>query len=338
MAQRRTHNLTLDIPTSKHSTEKETNGILRCDDKEFAVQGEDDFERLAKLGSGPFGAVCKVRHKLSNLVFAVKELCGVDEKVATLTREVSILTKSKDSCPFIVRYFGFHQQQVSVGLIMELMRCSVSDMYKTVQRKQLRFPEELLGTIAASILAGLDFLLYEKKIVHRDIKPTNILLGFDGTVKLCDFGVSKDVLRESMLHESRIDRITRTSCYTAPERFSNPMSCFDARSDVWSVGITMVELACLESPYGDVDNFMALMALVLHGPVPTIPDNLDYPLVRSFAALCLKMEIKDRPYYRPPSESAISLSGHPLIATYQESRINIVEWLERVEALPEPDP
>ena len=109
---------------------------------------------------------------------------------------------------------------------------SLDVLLKTVGR----LPEKIIGVISVSVLLGCRFLHEEKKVMHRDIKPSNILVNSEGKVKLCDFGVSANLIN------SIANSFVGTRSYMAPERLTGTQE-YTIKSDVWALGITLVEFA-----------------------------------------------------------------------------------------------
>ena len=127
-----------------------------------------------------------------------------------------------------------------------------------------RIPEPIAGQVALSTLRGLTFLKDSLNVIHRDIKPSNILLNSKGEIKVCDFSVSGE------LHKSKAKTYTGTQYYMAPERIRPSESKqYDIRSDMWSLGLTLVELAMGEYPYPREDNVFAMLTHIIKGPTPS---------------------------------------------------------------------
>ena len=162
-----------------------------------------------------------------------------------MDRDVLEQTRESDS---IVKYYGALFGEGDLWVFMEIMNASLDKFYRkyygmpTIDSPILTvepFPEYVLGKIAVNVVSALDFL-YKRSIIHRDVKPSNILINISGNVKLCDFGISGYLVNS-------IARTFEAGCrpYMAPERInpSKDNPGYDIRSDVWSFGITMLEIA-----------------------------------------------------------------------------------------------
>lgn len=165
--------------------------------------------------------------------------------------------------------------------------------------------------------------MYSLKIIHRDIKPSNILINRQGQVKLCDFGISGRLVNS-------LAKTFEAGCkpYMAPERI-NPVldperNGYDIRSDVWSLGITMLELSIGKFPYpATPGNFFLQIKAVCEDDPPRLPSETirftdDY---RDFITKCLQKDYKNRPYYT-------SLLDHPFILTNKDN--DILDFVSRV--------
>lgn len=147
------------------------------------------------------------------------------------------------SSPFIVSFYGAYLQDPHICMCMEFMdKGSLDNIYKKVGP----IPEPILGRIALAVVKGLTYLYEVHKIMHRDVKPSNILLNSLGQIKICDFGVSGELIN------SVADTFVGTSTYMSPERISGDP--YTVKSDVWSLGITLVELAIGRFPFSSDDD------------------------------------------------------------------------------------
>jgi mitogen-activated protein kinase kinase len=154
----------------------------------------------------------------------------------------------------------------------------------------------VLGKIAEAVLGGLTYLYRAHRIMHRDIKPSNILVNSKGQIKLCDFGVSSE------LEGSVADTFVGTGTYMAPERIKGAQ--YTIHSDVWSFGLTLMELAIGKFPFNNSDNdehggpqsILDLLQQIVMEPAPKLPKSDAFPLIlEQIIEKCLIKEPKQRP-------------------------------------------
>ncbi|XP_034535901.1 dual specificity mitogen-activated protein kinase kinase 5 isoform X1 [Notolabrus celidotus] len=215
-----------------------TNGQINAQDISYQEQ----------LGHGNGGTVYKAYHLLGKKVLAVKviPLDITVELQKQIMSELEILYKC-DS-PYIITFFSAFFVENRISICTEFMDGGSLDVYK-------RIPEHVLGRIAVAVVKGLTYL-WSLKILHRDVKPSNMLVNTRGQVKLCDFGVS------TQLVNSIAKTYVGTNAYMAPERISGEQ--YGIHADVWSVGISFMELALGMFPYPQIQkNQGSLMPLQL---------------------------------------------------------------------------
>ena len=241
-----------------------------------------DFKTICPLGKGNFGVVRKMLHEPTGKELAVKSIPytfnSPDEQQKM--RDLDISMRLSD-CQFAICIYGALYQEGDVWIFMELMTTSLDKLYGAVKDHGEQFPEPVLQRIAFSVVSALEYLHQELRVIHRDVKPSNILVNDSGDIKLCDFGVS-GVLVDSLAK-------TNVGCkpYMAPERIDPARSQgvgYDIRSDVWSLGITMVELTILAFPYDAFKDMFAQINAVVMGPPPTIPKDRGYSLLRTISS------------------------------------------------------
>ncbi len=196
-----------------------------------------NFEMLSRLGEGASGEVHKVRHRPTGLIMAKKTMSTSPNPA--IHRQILRELAFNRSChsDYIVRYYGafLEDQDTSIAICMEYAEAgSLDAIYKKVKSRNGRTGEKVLGKVAESVLKGLSYL-HERKIIHRDIKPSNIVVTREGQIKLCDFGVSGELIN------SVAGTFTGTSYYMAPERIRG--LAYTITSDVWSLGLTVLEVA-----------------------------------------------------------------------------------------------
>ncbi|KAL6425388.1 hypothetical protein ACFW04_009523 [Cataglyphis niger] len=193
---------------------------------------DEDFEKLGELGAGNGGVVMKVRHKESGLIMA-RKLIHLEVKPAIkkqIIRELKVLHE----CNFahIVGFYGAFYSDGEISICMEYMDGGSLDL---ILKKAGRIPEPILGTITSAVLKGLSYLRDKHAIMHRDVKPSNILVNSAGEIKICDFGVSGQLI------DSMANSFVGTRSYMSPERLQG--THYSVQSDVWSLGLSLVEMA-----------------------------------------------------------------------------------------------
>ncbi|CAD5214822.1 unnamed protein product [Bursaphelenchus okinawaensis] len=297
--------------------------------------GYEDLQNIGEIGAGRFGIVCKMRHIPTKFMMAVKRVRLISNqyenvesrrRMQQLQNEVQMI-KEASTCPEVVRFYGVTFNEGDCLICMELMDISLDRLYKIVhQTTKMPFYEPVLGVIAVTVLNALNCLKKLKHIIHRDVKPSNILLNCRGKVKICDFGIS-GYLEDSMAKTKDV------GCrpYMAPERLMANVEGYDTRSDVWSLGITLVETARGVFPYPDFNKkcLFAQIELVVHGDPQFLSPSDGYnPITILFVNRCLTKEYKDRPTFEVLMQSPFYLHYSKLrdrdsiVASYVQQMIN----------------
>ncbi|XP_068914965.1 dual specificity mitogen-activated protein kinase kinase 4 isoform X3 [Tenebrio molitor] len=303
-----------------------SSGKLQIDGKTYDFTS-DDLQDIGEIGRGGFGTVNKMVHRKSNTVVAVKRIRStVDEKEQKqLLMDLDVVMKSNE-CRYIVQFYGalFKELQGDCWIVMELMDTSLDKFYKFIyERLNDRIPEEILGKIALATVKALNYLKEKLKIIHRDVKPSNILLDRKGNIKLCDFGISGQL----------VDSIARTrdaGCrpYMAPERI-DPQTAkgYDVRSDVWSLGITLMEVATGHFPYPRWSSVFDQLHQVVNGEPPRLTVNHNANTFTSefvdFVNTCLIKEELARPKYK-------QLLEDPFIVRAQKEKVDVAAYVSRI--------
>ncbi|KAK1926760.1 kinase-like domain-containing protein [Papiliotrema laurentii] len=229
---------------------------------------DEDLEVLGDLGAGNGGTVTRVWNKKRNTVMA-RKLILVDAKPSVrkqILRELQIMNDCNS--PYIVGYFGCFPVDVHVGVVMEFMDAGSLDH---IYRNNGPLPIDMVGKVAEAVLRGLVYLYDVHRIIHRDIKPSNILANTAGEIKLADFGVSGELIN------SIANTFVGTSTYMSPERIQG--APYTIKSDVWSLGISLIELALGRFPFSDSQESDAEF-----DPDPTLPLSTNRPKVDRNAA------------------------------------------------------
>lgn len=200
----------------------------------------EDLKTLAELGAGNGGTVTKVLHEKSGTVMA-KKVVFIDAKPSVrkqILRELQILHECNSR--YIVSFYGAYLNEPHICMCMEFMdKDSLDGIYK----KYGPIPPEICGKIAVVVVHGLTYLYDAHRIIHRDVKPSNILVNGAGQIKICDFGVSGELIN------SIADTFVGTSTYMSPERIQGDQ--YSVKSDVWSLGVSVIELALGRFPFAE---------------------------------------------------------------------------------------
>lgn len=204
---------------------------------------DDDFHRICELGAGNGGVVNKVRHKPSGLVMA-RKLIHLEIKPAIrnqIIRELQVLHECNS--PYIVGFYGAFYSDGEISICMEHMDGGSLDQSL---KKAGKIPEQILGKVSIAVIKGLSYLREKHKIMHRDVKPSNILVNSRGEIKLCDFGVSGQLI------DSMANSFVGTRSYMSPERLQG--THYSVQSDIWSMGLSLVEMAIGRFPIPPPDS------------------------------------------------------------------------------------
>uniref|UniRef100_A0A8C2E686 mitogen-activated protein kinase kinase n=1 Tax=Cyprinus carpio TaxID=7962 RepID=A0A8C2E686_CYPCA len=257
---------------------------------------EHDLQYQEQLGHGNGGTVYKAYHLLGKRIVAVKviPLDITVELQKQIMSELEILYKC-DS-PYIIKFYSAFFVENRISICTEFMDGGSLDVY-------WRIPEHVLGRIAVAVVKGLTYL-WSLKILHRDVKPSNMLVNTRGQVKLCDFGVS------TQLVNSIAKTYVGTNAYMAPERISGEQ--YGIHSDVWSVGISFMEplqlLQCI------VDEDPPVL------PIGQFSEKFVHFITQceeSFASFCVFFFFS-------------SLQDHPFIMQYNDGNTEVVSmWVCR---------
>lgn len=246
-----------------------------------------DFYLRRVLGRGGFGAVyLGYERKTSNQV-AVKviDLEETTDDMITISREISALAQGQ-SCSQLVNYFGCSVLGTKLWIAMEYVDGgSVADLLK--KRYPSGLKEKYIAVIIREVLLGLQYLNDCGKI-HRDIKSANILVStLTGDVKLADFGASRQ-LTDTM---RKCNTFVGSPYWMAPEVMMQ--DSYDGKADVWSLGITCLELAYGKPPYANVSP-MQVMNLIVQKSSPQLEGDFS-DRFKEFVALCLIKDPEKRP-------------------------------------------
>uniref|UniRef100_A0A8C7EH57 mitogen-activated protein kinase kinase n=1 Tax=Nothoprocta perdicaria TaxID=30464 RepID=A0A8C7EH57_NOTPE len=277
----------------------ESSGKLKISPEQHWDFTAEDLKDLGEIGRGAYGSVNKMVHKPSGQIMAVKRIRStVDEKEQKqLLMDLDVVMRSSD-CPYIVQFYGALFREGDCWICMELMSTSFDKFYKYVYSVlDDVIPEEILGKITLATVKALNHLKENLKIIHRDIKPSNILLDRNGNIKLCDFGISGQL----------VDSIAKTR-----DAGCRPYMAY--------------ELATGRFPYPKWNSVFDQLTQVVKGDPPQLSNSEERefsPSFINFVNLCLTKDESKRPKYK-------ELLKHPFILMYEERTVDVACYVCKI--------
>ncbi|XP_057190912.1 TRAF2 and NCK interacting kinase a isoform X1 [Triplophysa rosa] len=286
------------------------------------------FELVELVGNGTYGQVYKGRHVKTGQLAAIKCMDVTGEEEEEIKAEINMLKKYSHH-KNIATYYGAFIKKNPPGmddqlwLVMEFCGAgSVTDLIKNTKGNSLR--EDWTAYISREILRGLAHL-HNNKVIHRDIKGQNVLLTENAEVKLVDFGVSAQLDRTV----SRRNTFIGTPYWMAPEVIAcdeNPEATYDYKSDLWSLGITAIEMAEGAPPLCDMHPMRALF-LIPRNPAPRLKSKKWSKKFQSFIESCLVKNHNQRP-------NTEQMLKHPFIRDLpneRQIRIHLKDHIDRTK-------
>ncbi|XP_066496637.1 dual specificity mitogen-activated protein kinase kinase 3 isoform X1 [Tiliqua scincoides] len=305
-------------PTPPRNLDSRT--FITIGEKNFEVEA-DDLVSVLELGRGAYGVVEKVWHEKSHTTMAVKRIRATvnTQEQKRLLMDLDISMRTVD-CFYTVTFYGALFREGDVWICMELMDTSLDKFYKKVLEKEQTIPEDILGKIAVSIVRALEHLHSKLSVIHRDVKPSNVLINKQGHVKMCDFGISGYL----------VDSVAKTldaGCkpYMAPERINPELNQrgYNVKSDVWSLGITLIEMAILHFPYESWGTPFQQLRQVVEEPSPQLPaDSFSADFV-DFTAQCLRKNPAERMSY-------LELMAHPFFTLHDTRETDMASFVKEI--------
>nr|XP_023013766.1 serine/threonine-protein kinase hippo-like [Leptinotarsa decemlineata] len=278
--------------------------LKKLSEESLTRQPEEVFDLICKLGEGSYGSVYKALHKESGQVLAIKQV-PVDTDLQEIIKEISIMQQC-DS-PFVVKYYGSYFKNTDLWIVMEF--CGAGSVSDIMRLRKKTLTEDEIATILSDTLKGLEYLHLRRKI-HRDIKAGNILLSSEGHAKLADFGVAGQ-LTDTM---AKRNTVIGTPFWMAPEVIQE--IGYDCVADIWSLGITALEMAEGKPPYGDIHPMRAIF-MIPTKPPPSFrePDRWSNEFT-DFVSICLVKNPEER-------ATATDLLSHPFLGNSKTPSILI---------------
>jgi mitogen-activated protein kinase kinase 3 len=294
---------------------------MRDSEKAFVVN-PDELTVGEVIGRGASSYVQQAKHIPSGTMLALKVVNMFDKgNRDQLMREIECLYDA--SCPALVRFFGAFYRDGTISIALEYMD---GGSLANVLHQVGPLGEGVLAHIAYQICYGLQYMKEMLKRFHRDLKPSNVLINSSGVVKLSDFGLSR-ALGDS---DAMCATFVGTFKYMSPERIRN--KSYDYVSDIWSLGLVLIECATGSYPYSGKDpescTYIEMVQTILENDPPGLPDGFS----RGFNEFVEKCVFKE-PEKRLPANVLI---GSPWLqvngATSLENAITgFRRWIESLQ-------
>ncbi|XP_061441951.1 serine/threonine-protein kinase Nek10 isoform X1 [Rhineura floridana] len=286
------------------------NALLEDEVKQIAENIEDinqnkaptkyigNYAILDHLGSGAFGSVYKVRKHSGQNLLAMKEInlhnpaFGKDKKdrdssVKNIVSELTII-KEQLYHPNVVRYYRTFLENDRLYIVMELIEgASLGEHFHSLKEKQQQFTEERIWNIFIQLCLALRYLHKEKRIVHRDLTPNNIMLGDEDKVTITDFGLAKQ-----KQENSKLTSVVGTILYSCPEVVKSEP--YGEKADVWAAGCVLYQMATLSPPFYST-NMLSLATKIVESAYEPVPDGAYSEKVSAIIKRCLTPDAESRP-------------------------------------------
>ena len=295
------------------------------------------YQKLDKIGQGNFSTVFKVLNKDDNKVYVLKEILLSklsENEIKLMLNESRILSNINNN--HIVKYYESFQINNTINIIMEF--CEGFDLKKFIlsHKNQNKLIEEnKIYSIILDICKGLKEI-HNKNLIHRDLKPDNLFLGKNNSIKIGDFGISKQLNKNNKYAKTAIG----TDNYMAPELISGKK--YNNKVDIWALGCIVYELCTLEVCFQS-ESLLGLCNKIVYQPHGKINLNYYHKELQELIDLLLKKNYKERPdinevYSIITKNKKIQNSkknDKSILNQYLRSMISLFESVNYFEILPE---
>ncbi|XP_023384031.1 serine/threonine-protein kinase Nek10 [Pteropus vampyrus] len=279
-----------------------------------------NYAILDHLGSGAFGCVYKVRKRSGQNLLAMKEVnlhnpaFGKDKKdrdssVKNIVSELTII-KEQLYHPNVVRYYKTFLENDRLYIVMELIEgAPLGEHFSSLKEKQHHFTEERLWKVFIQLCLALRYLHKEKRIVHRDLTPNNIMLGDKDKVTVTDFGLAKQ-----KQENSKLTSVVGTILYSCPEVLKSEP--YGEKADVWAAGCILYQMATLNPPFYST-NMLSLATKIVEAVYEPVPEGIYSEKVTD--TISRKIEFLFQETFEKASLSSSSSGAASLKSEFSES-------------------
>ena len=280
-------------------------------------------EKLNKIneliGKGSSALVYKIVDLENNKIYAVKESL-LKEAFFLFKNEINIFNKFQNKNPYIVHFYNYKILPQKINLELEYCQYgSLRDLLKKAKKKGIKLSENEISSIIYMVLNGLNFM-HENNIINRDVKSKNILINKEGLCKLCDFGISQ-ISNQDLIAKNKAG----SPYWMAPELIN--LKKYNKSIDIWSLGITCIELAEYEPPYINYDKSEALNKIKKNPPKGLSFPNKWSKEFNDFVRKCLTVNRFKRPTCK-------GLLQHDFIKNLDKKKLNrkliILQMLSKI--------
>ncbi|XP_029359695.1 serine/threonine-protein kinase Nek10 [Echeneis naucrates] len=273
-------------------------GIEAVNQNQPPLKVINGYAVLDHLGTGAFGSVFKVRKLSSQNLTALKEVnlhnpvFGKDKKsrdsnVEKIISELTII-KEQMTHPNIVKYYKTFLEGDKLYIVMELIEgVPLAEHFNSLKEKQQQFTEDRIWNIFIQMCLALRYLHKEKRIVHRDLTPNNIMLGEKDKVTITDFGLAKQ-----KQENSKLTSVVGTILYSCPEVVKNEP--YGEKADIWALGCILYQMATLQPPFYS-SNMLSLASKIVEAVYEPIEEGAFSERVTDMVRWCLSSDADQRP-------------------------------------------
>ena len=244
---------------------------------------EQKYQLLKRLGQGASGTVWLAEDRATREKVAIK-VASVLSNPEALKNEIALLNLSRH--PAIVEYRETFAKEDNMWLVQELVH---GGTLTDVLGPSIRIPEHIIAYVVRSVLQGLAYL-HRAQRLHRDVKSDNVLVSYQGDVKLTDFGFATGLTTEQCQRQSTVG----TPYWMAPELIQGEP--YDSRADIWALGVLLIELAEGKPPYLDEVTPLRALLMITANPSPTLAAPHWSPEINHFLAACMAKNPSERPF------------------------------------------